>query len=424
MMPSSLVSHHTLAAATNLLLKRQIRNHSASITATTASSATASLAARRRDTGGDGDGDGGEFGTAGRIFFSSLCLFTFGLGVWQTQRYFEKVDMVQTRKEDLKLDPFPNYYDWVASTKQKRGEKQTDNHDDNAKTISTSRSGSKSYRRVYLRGIFQHEHEIFIGPRGPPPGALAETGPNSGRGGGGGGMSSGTQGYLVVTPFVMVKDENATKHSHASKREDDVVWINRGWIPRHFLNHPKAHHRPHHPHHGPQSHDYNAIITSYTQPTGILQILAMESNTDTPGRFAPPSRVESSPHRAESKIQTIIVDAASTATPTTTSDPIPMSHKQLLWMDRPAMEELTSCQIPNYHPPLFVEINTSHDDSVVAVDKNKNASSLQYPVKSTQEYVGEFKVTPEIHAAYAITWFGLSGAGMIMTKKLLSRGRR
>ena len=87
-------------------------------------------------------------------------------------------------------------------------------------------------------------------------------------------------------------------------------------------------------------------------------------------------------------------------------------------MDRPAMEELTSSP-SNYHPPLFVEINTDDGTTTDAAGDK----TLQYPVKSTQEYVGEFKVTPEIHAAYAVTWFGLSGAGVLMTRKLLSRGR-
>ena len=196
------------------------------------------------------------------------------------------------------------------------------------------------------------------------------------------------------------------------------------------------HHHPllprHRQHHPPHSNDYLEIITSYSKPSGVIELLTMESNTDTPGRlsFAPPSRVEPSSHRSESNVHTVIEDDASSTTPagsTTTqeqsssqppSTTTPTSHKKLLWMDRPAMEELTSSP-SDYHPPLFVEINTDNDTTTdSAGDK-----TLQYPVKSTQEYVGEFKVTPEIHAAYAVTWFGLSGAGVLMTRKLLSRGR-
>ena len=410
-----------------------MRHHSASITAAASSSNAIRAAATAHGGGGSGDGDGGDgdLGTGGKIFFSSLCLLTFGLGVWQTQRYFEKVDMVHKRQEDLTLDPIPNYYDWVDATKKK-----TDDDSDSNTAPSTTNnnhgSSSKSYRRVNLRGTFQHEHEIFIGPRGPPPGALAETGPNSGRGGGGGGMSSSTQGYLVVTPFVIAReDEKDDDDATNISADKDVVWINRGWIPRHFLHHPNSHIHRHRQHHQPHSNDYLEIITSYSQPSGIIELLTMESNTDTPGKlsFAPPSRVEPSSHRSESNVHTVIENDASTtpAGSTTTQEQSPpqpsttttSSHEKLLWMDRPAMEELTSSP-SNYHPPLFVEINTTDDGTTTDAAGDK---TLQYPVKSTQEYVGEFKVTPEIHAAYAVTWFGLSGAGVLMTRKLLSRGR-
>ena len=94
--------------------------------------------------------------------------------------------------------------------------------------------------------------------------------------------------------------------------------------------------------------------------------------------------------------------------------------KKLLWMDRETMEEMTNCST-NDHPPLFVQINTTS-----ATDDNNNmkkTESKTFPVQPSQEYVGEFKVTPDVHMGYAITWFGLSGAGVIMTRKLLTRGR-
>jgi cytochrome oxidase assembly protein ShyY1 len=48
-------------------------------------------------------------------------------------------------------------------------------------------------------------------------------------------------------------------------------------------------------------------------------------------------------------------------------------------------------------------------------------ASTFFPARASREYVGEFKVTPAVHAGYAFTWFGLSSAGIIMTRKLLSR---
>ena len=49
--------------------------------------------------------------------------------------------------------------------------------------------------------------------------------------------------------------------------------------------------------------------------------------------------------------------------------------------------------------------------------------ALRYPLTPTSESVGEFKTTPLVHAGYAATWFGLSGAGIYMTRKLILRGR-
>ena len=43
--------------------------------------------------------------TLGTLFFGSLCASTFGLGVWQSQRYFEKIDQVEQRKVELSADP-------------------------------------------------------------------------------------------------------------------------------------------------------------------------------------------------------------------------------------------------------------------------------------------------------------------------------
>lgn len=52
-----------------------------------------------------------------------------------------------------------------------------------------------------------------------------------------------------------------------------------------------------------------------------------------------------------------------------------------------------------------------------------NDEKVEYPLKPPVESVAEFKTTPAIHAGYATTWFGLSGAGLYMTKKLITRGR-
>ena len=97
----------------------------------------------------------------GKAFFGSLCVGTFGLGAWQTKRYMEKVDLVEARERELIDAPVP----------------LSEQHD--------------GFRRVLVRGTFDHSKYVLVGPRGPPPGAMASSGPNSGRSSGG--MSSSPQ---------------------------------------------------------------------------------------------------------------------------------------------------------------------------------------------------------------------------------------
>ena len=372
----------------------------------------ASLAAA--GSGGEGGG-----GIAGPLFFVSLCAGTAFLGAWQTRRYFEKVDLVRQREEDLGMEPLASYRDWRTlrhniRTREAGGEAAGDSR------------RCKSWRRVGLRGTFQHDRSVLVGPRGPPPGALADTGPNSGRGGGGG-MSSSAQGYYVITPLVVAEEEEEEEERSSSQnlvREDcpgeasrgawvsslwgrrrgatappetcgvsdlhlssdasanrDIVWINRGWIPRTHLDRN------------------DAIATPWFLPGGTVQLTAMESNTETPGAYSPPSRLSPTRREGSANQQTTV--------------------NRLLWMDRQAMAEImdattsTAAHVHDAEPPLFVEINASETSQSPPV----------YPVKPTRECVGEFKVMPGTHAGYAFTWFGLSGAGVVMTRKLLRRGR-
>lgn len=343
---------------------------------------------------------GGVDGIAGKVFFSSLCLLTFGLGSWQTKRYYDKIDMVQKRDDDLALDPLPSLYDWQMLQQSA-----------NLSSIGSNKTDAKekSYRRVCLQGTYQHNKQLLIGPRGPPPGALAESGPNSGRGGGG--MASSAQGYWVITPFAITdgdnndddsgnanverkrqgwfgrkKSESTTKQSSPIKDSNDkdqtIVWINRGWIPRNYVN------------------KQNQITTQWDEPSGAVQLVAMESKTETPGTFSPPSRLDNTKPLQQNSSK---------------GDDEQPTIEKLLWMDRNAMEEATSTT-KDYHPSLFVEINTNETTAAANDD-------IIYPVKPTREFVGEFKIPPSVHVGYAVTWFGLSSAGMVMTRKLLTRGR-
>ena len=71
------------------------------------------------------------------------------------------------------------------------------------------------------------------------------------------------------------------------------------------------------------------------------------------------------------------------------------------------------------------ENTTSSSSSSSSSNKNANANGalLAYPLQPPVASISEFKTTPSVHVGYATTWFGLSGAGLYMTKKLITKGR-
>jgi len=72
-------------------------------------------------------------------------------------------------------------------------------------------------------------------------------------------------------------------------------------------------------------------------------------------------------------------------------------------------------------PLILTAVRSENDDD--DDEKKKAYHPPCWPVQPTAEKVGEFKVSPAVHAGYACTWFGLSAAGMYMTRKLITRGR-
>jgi surfeit locus 1 family protein len=133
---------------------------------------------------------------AGKVFFGSLCAGTFGLGCWQTQRFFEKIDLIEKRKRDLECEP------------EELLEQDTT-------------TPASNWRRKRVVGTFRHGQEILVGPRGAPLGALEQM--EGCPRGGVQGMASGPQGYFVVTPMDRTDGGEGT------------VFVNRGWIPRHLV---------------------------------------------------------------------------------------------------------------------------------------------------------------------------------------------
>jgi cytochrome oxidase assembly protein ShyY1 len=78
-------------------------------------------------------------------------------------------------------------------------------------------------------------------------------------------------------------------------------------------------------------------------------------------------------------------------------------------MDQDTMEELSG--IEKGESLMMVQV------------KDVNNEDLKYPAQPPADVVGDFKTTPMIHAGYAATWYGLAGAGLFMTRALITRGR-
>ena len=75
------------------------------------------------------------------------------------------------------------------------------------------------------------------------------------------------------------------------------------------------------------------------------------------------------------------------------------------------------------------ETETAMATQVITDEHNDETSSstgdgpLLYPLQPPVSSIGNFKTTPAVHVGYAATWFGLSGAGLYMTRKLITKGR-
>jgi len=117
-------------------------------------------------------------------------VITFGLGTWQVYRRQWKISIIDNLETRTSAAPIP----------------LPDNLEDLL---------DMEYRKFELTGTFQHDKEVFIGPRSPIEDKNAP--PTGGL------ISSGQSGYHVVTPFKL-------------SGSDLTVLVNRGWVPRNKMN--------------------------------------------------------------------------------------------------------------------------------------------------------------------------------------------
>jgi len=102
---------------------------------------------------------------------------------------------------------------------------------------------------------------------------------------------------------------------------------------------------------------------------------------------------------------------------------------QLFWFDLPTMMKLAgiataaaSANVDDKDDNKLLLLATQVQDlGTTAAASN---SSSAFPARPTPAAASEFKISPAVHAGYAFTWYSLSAAGLYMTRKLLTRGRR
>lgn len=254
---------------------------------------------------------------AGQAFFGGLCTGTFGLGCWQTRRYFEKVDEIKRREVELAVgdpEPLEPYAD-----------------------ANNTNIGKK----VIIEGSFRHQDEVVIGPRGAPKSANFKKGRQAQ------GMATNPQGYFLVTPFERLDGKG-------------TVLIKRGWVPYSYMQKNIPWHRP----------------------KGIVEVTAVADRMDKRKYFSPQEHP---------------------------------SINRLIWFDRRAIEGGTNTS--NINPAYFAQVNQGEEKVYDLWDERR------FPIKAGADALKEFTITPEVHLSYAVTWFGLSSAGVMMTRKLMLRGR-
>lgn len=266
--------------------------------------------------------------TGGKAFFGGLCASTFGLGCWQCQRLYVKIEKIDDRQKQLQMSPTQ---DW--------------------------RSEEHPYRRRLVSGSFRHEKEVLIGPRGSPPGvSLPRQGLSAKQSGSGqsSGMAPGPQGFFVLTPMEL--------------EDKKTVWINRGWVPKTMV---------------PDKKRAPPTGGTWSRPKGTCYLMTVRSSPEKPKIIAPVHDYAKRP-------------------------------LQLFWFDSLALQAIAESQ---EEMSLLVQVISEEEGT------GSTKSEPRYPLRPPVASVAEFKTTPAIHAGYAATWFGLSGAGIYMTRKLITRGR-
>lgn len=124
-------------------------------------------------------------------FFGGLVGGTFGLGCWQSQRYFWKIDLLEERRRALEAEPVALPAGATATS-----------------LVDSFPALGERCRRVRVSGTYDAERTAVVGPRSAPPGVGTQAT----------GLGTSPQGYVVFTVL--------------TRPDGSEVLVNRGWAPR------------------------------------------------------------------------------------------------------------------------------------------------------------------------------------------------
>jgi cytochrome oxidase assembly protein ShyY1 len=184
----------------------------------------------------------------GIVLFSSLVGYVTYLCSWQLKRYEWKMALVQLRKERVtgEVRPLTEFVSAADLADVERAEQL-------AAVV-----GEEEFRRVAVRGEFDHAQQMLLGPRSAPPGAKQHGAP--------GGSPSG---WDIVTPL---RCEDGT-----------VVLVNRGWVPRDSTvpaRDPKTG--------APNGHAFG-VPAAFGQPRGAQEVHGVLKRGEQKNKYARPN---------------------------------------------------------------------------------------------------------------------------------------
>jgi len=385
-----------------------------------------------------------KLGASGKIFFGSLCAGTFGLGCWQLDRLLQKWDAIDERREQLGMPPVrygvggvgvgagwntTNTNDTTSTAASTTRNTTTIHTNTNTNTTNNDNDNALApYRRRLLRGRLRHDKEVLIGPRGAPPGvqlpvsglSAAKNKNNANKNNGNAnaatttvsGMQPGPQGFYVLTPMeVAGADADADMGADA----DHVVWVNRGWVPKTMV--PGAN-RPHYKNDPVQRARLEEELrkpVGWNRPEGVVELTAIVSKPEKPRFLVPEHDYSRRP------LQLFWIDGLALGA---VAADIAVATKRQHDNDN----EHESGGAP-YETAVVTQVvddttdNDNDDNGTQQQRRQQQPPPLLYPLQPPVSCVGAFKTTPAVHVGYAATWFGLSGAGWYMTRKLITKGR-